>query len=191
LTKNTKVLSETGEVVPPMSGIASRAKIIDDMPFSEADPGDRSMMGANQYMKSRNVEKSVVALMTYKGYTFEDGAVVSEKFAKEQGEIVNGYDEEGNIKPLQIGDKISDMHGNKATISYIANEEDDVFKENPSLDVIMNPHSIPSRMNTGVPLEMLDNGASLEIKHNGERIADAGLLNVVITDITAEDKTKT
>lgn len=191
LTKNTKVLSKTGEVVPPMSGIASRAKIIDDMPFSEADPGDRSMMGANQYMKSRNVEKSVVALMTYKGYTFEDGAVVSERFAEKQGEIVNGYDEEGNIKPLQIGDKISDMHGNKATISYIANKEDDVFKENPSLDVIMNPHSIPSRMNTGVPLEMVDNGVELEIKHNGEKVANAGLLNVVITDITAEDKTKT
>lgn len=191
LTKNSKVLSTTGEIVPPTSGIAARSRIIDDMPFSEADPGDRSMMGANQYMKSRNVEKSVVALMTYKGYTFEDGAVISERFAEQQGEIVNGYDDEGNIKPLQIGDKISDMHGNKATISYIASEEDDVFKENPSLDVIMNPHSIPSRMNTGVPLEMIDNGVSLDIKHNGEKVADAGLLNVVITDITAEDKTKT
>src|SRR5699024_10278564 len=191
LTKNTKVLSETGEVVPPMSGIASRAKIIDDMPFSEADPGDRSMMGANQYMKSRNVEKSVVALMTYKGYTFEDGAVVSEKFAKEQGEIVNDYDEEGNIKPLQVGDKISDLHGNKATISYIANEEEDIFQENPHLDVIMNHHAIPSRMNTGVALEMLDNGVSFSVNNNGKSVAQAGYLNVVITDITAQDKTKT
>lgn len=190
LTKGTQVLETTGEIIPSMQGIAGRARIIDDMPFSEADPGDRSMMGANQYMKSRNVQKANVALMTYKGYTFEDGAVVSEKFAKEQGEIVNGYDEEGNVKPLQIGDKISDMHGNKATISYIASSEDDVFKENPSLDVIMNPHSIPSRMNTGVPLEMQDNGVSIEIKHNNETIAEAGVLNVVITDITAEDKTK-
>lgn len=190
LTKGTQVLDTTGEIVPSMEGITGRARIIDDMPFSEADPGDRSMMGANQYMKSRNVEKSVVALMTYKGYTFEDGAVVSEKFAEQQGEIVNGYDEDGNVKPLQIGDKISDMHGNKATISYIASSEDDVFKENPSLDVIMNPHSIPSRMNTGVPLEMIDNGVSLEIKHKGQKVADAGLLNVVITDITAKDKTK-
>lgn len=191
LTKNSKVLSTTGEIVPSSFGLASRSKIIDDMPFSEADPGDRSMMGANQYMKSRNVQKSVVALMTYKGYTFEDGAVISGRFAEQQGEIVNGYDDEGNIQPLQIGDKISDMHGNKATISYIASSEDDVFKENPSLDVIMNPHSIPSRMNTGVPLEMMDNGVSLEIKHNGEKVADAGLLNVVVTDITAKDKTKT
>lgn len=190
LTKGTQVLDTTGEIVPSMEGITGRARIIDDMPFSEADPGDRSMMGSNQYMKSRNVEKSVVALMTYKGYTFEDGAVISENFAEKQGEIVNGYDDEGNIKPLQIGDKISDMHGNKATISYIASSEDDVFKDNPSLDVIMNPHSIPSRMNTGVPLEMIDNGLSLDIKHNGEKIADAGLLNVVITDITADDKTK-
>lgn len=190
LTKGTQVLETTGEIVPSMQGISGRAKIIDDMPFSEADPGDRSMMGANQYMKSRNVQKAQVALMTYKGYTFEDGAVVSEKFAREQGEIVNGYDEDGNIKPLQVGDKISDMHGNKATISYIASNEDDVFKENPDLDVIMNPHSIPSRMNTGVPLEMQDNGFSVEVKHNNKAIAEAGVLNVVITDITAEDKTK-
>src|SRR5699024_5314707 len=191
LTKNTKVLSETGEVVPPMSGIASRAKIIDDMPFTEADLGNGSMMCADKYMKSRNVEKSVVAFMNYKSYTFEDGVVDSEKFAKEQGEIVNDYDEEGNIKPLQVGDKISDLHGNKATISSIANEEEDIFKENPHLDVLMNPHSIPSRMNTGVALEMLYNGVSFSINYNGKSVAQACYLNVVITDITTQDKTKT
>lgn len=190
LNKNTKILKNTGEVVPSLDKDIARATIIDEMPFTEADPGDRSMMGANQFMKSRNVSQSVVALMTYKGYTFEDGAVISKRFAEQQGEIVNGLDDEGNVIPLQVGDKISDLHGNKATISYIANENDDVFKENPTLDVIMNPHSIPSRMNTGVALELEAGGLVTPITFNGERVADAGLLNVVITDITAKGKTK-
>lgn len=109
------------------------ALIKDDLPFTEGDPGDRSMMAGNQYMKSRNVEQANVAYITYKGYTFEDGSVVSEKFAREQGAIVNGYDDEGNPIPLEVGDKISDLHGNKSTISYIATEQDDVFRENPNL----------------------------------------------------------
>ncbi len=189
LNQNTKIL-KSGEIVSSIDKDIGRASIIDEMPFTEADPGDRSMMGANQFMKSRNVDKAFVALMTYKGYTFEDGAVISEKFAQKQGEIVNGLDDEGNIIPLQVGDKISDLHGNKATISYIANKDDDVFKENPTLDVIMNPHSIPSRMNTGVALELEDSGLVSPITYNGSKVADAGVLNVVITDITAENKTK-
>ncbi|WP_341775915.1 hypothetical protein [Staphylococcus hyicus] len=190
LNKDSIVL-ETGEVVQSQLGVSGHAKVVDDLPFTEADPGDRSMMAGNQYMKSRNVQKTTVALMTYKGYTFEDGAVISEEFAKEQGAIVNGYDENGEIIPLEVGDKISDMHGNKATVSYVASREDDVFKENPDLHVIMNPHSIPSRMNTGVVHEMLNNGQVVNIKHNGEIVAEAGQLNVVITDITARNKTKT
>lgn len=191
LNKGTNILNKTGEVVPSLNADIARARILDDMPFNEADPGDRSMMGSNQYMKSRNVSKSRVALMTYKGYTFEDGAVISESFALEQGAIVNGLDEQGEPIPLEIGDKISDLHGNKATISYVAKPEDDVFKENPELDVIMNPHSIPSRMNTGVALEMKHNGIVKPIIHEGKDIGESGELNVVITDITAKQKTKT
>lgn len=188
--KDNKVLS-TGEVVPSQDGIVGSALIKDDLPFTEGDPGDRSMMAGNQYMKARHVEEANVAYITYKGYTFEDGSVVSEKFAKAQGSIVNGYDENGEPIPLEVGDKISDLHGNKSTISYIAKPDDDVFKENPDLDVIMNPHSVPSRLNTGLVLEMQYSGEEQSIFHNGERIASAAPLNIVITDITARDKTQT
>lgn len=191
LNEDTNILNKTGEVIPGLNPDISRARILDDMPFNEADPGDRSMMGSNQFMKSRNVSKSRVALMTYKGYTFEDGAVISERFALEQGEIVNGLDGQGEPIPLEIGDKISDLHGNKATISYVAKSEDEVFNENPELDVIMNPHSIPSRMNTGVALEMKNNGVIEPIIHEGREIGESGELSVVITDITAKQKTKT
>lgn len=188
--KGNQVLN-TGEVVQNKDGVVGSALIKDDLPYTEGDPGDRSMMAGNQYMKARNVGQANVTYITYKGYTFEDGSVISEKFAREQGAIVNGYDSEGNPIPLEIGDKISDLHGNKSTISYIASEQDDVFKENPNLDVIMNPHSVPSRLNTGLVLEMQNSGQEQEIYHNGERIASSAPLNIVITDITARDKTKT
>ncbi|EHT3670506.1 hypothetical protein KXP69_002277 [Staphylococcus pseudintermedius] len=188
--KGSKVLS-TGEVVVSNEGINGSTFVKDSLPFTEADPADRSMMAGNQYMKARHVSKANVAYITYKGYTFEDGSVVSKKFAKEQGAIVNGYDDNGEPIPLEIGDKISDLHGNKSTISYIASENDAVFKENPNLDVIMNPHSVPSRLNTGLVLEMQSSGEEQNIYHEGERIASAAPLNIVITDITARDKTQT
>lgn len=190
LTKQARVL-QTGEIVTSSHSDIDRANIIDDIPFSFGDPGDRSMMASNQAIKARNISASRVALMTYKGYTFEDGSVVSERFAREQGEIVNGLDENGVPIPLQVGDKISDLHGNKSTISYIASSQDDVFKENPDLDVIMNPFSVSSRKNTGLLLEMKHDNDMYPVMFNGEQVAESGMLSVVITDITARQKTKT
>lgn len=190
LTKQAKVL-DTGEIVTSSHSDIDRANIIDDIPFSFGDPGDRSMMASNQAIKARNISPQRVALMTYKGYTFEDGSVVSERFAYEQGEVVNGLDEEGYPIPLQVGDKISDLHGNKSTISYIAKPEDDVFKENPELDVIMNPFSVSSRKNTGLLLEMKHDNDMQPVMHNDKQVGESGMLNVVITDITARQKTQT
>lgn len=189
-------VNKDGSLDVPENNYDKRAPIYNDLPYTWGDPSDRAMMGANQVIKSRNVSKCYVALMTYKGYTFEDDCVVSENYAKEQGAIVNGYDENGKPIPLQPGDKVSDKHGNKAIIGYIGSpEKDEFFRQNPDIDVIMNPHSIPSRMNTGVVLEMqhhAKNGEPMkEVMFNGSSIVNAGVLNVVVTDITAKSKTHT
>ena len=160
----------------------SRSDVFDHLPHSEADPEDRSSMAANQYLKAREVvDKTNVALMTYKGYTFEDGCVVTDKYAKEHD--------------LKIGDKLSDCHGNKTTISYIADpkqEEDNFFKENPDLDIVWNPHSVPTRFNTGVVMEMQDDPDHIKsLYHNGKKVGEMGHLSVIVTNITAENKTHT
>ena len=55
---------------------------------------------------------------------------------------------------IQPGDKLSGRHGNKGVASIIVPEEDMPFDEfGNSVDVILNPLGVPSRMNVGQILE--------------------------------------
>lgn len=57
---------------------------------------------------------------------------------------------------FQIGDKISGRHGNKGIISKVFSTYDMPYLPNgSSLDVILNPLGVPSRMNVGQILECL------------------------------------
>lgn len=184
-----KFLVEGSQVLPdgkviPAEDISARAPVYSEMYATEADPSDRAMMAGSQNLRARDIIQTGVSLMNYKGHTIEDGSVISQAFAEE-------FAARTGQPPLKVGDKISDNHGNKSTISYIATPETDpLFAENPDLKVIMNPYSVTGRKNMGVPLEMRDSGNVKDIMLNGEKIAEMGGLNVIVTDITADSKTK-
>jgi len=57
-------------------------------------------------------------------------------------------------RKLQAGDKMAGRHGNKGVVSIIAPEEDMPFLEDgTSVDIVLNPLGVPSRMNVGQVLE--------------------------------------
>jgi len=57
-------------------------------------------------------------------------------------------------RKISAGDKLAGRHGNKGVISVILPEEDMPYlKDGTSVDIILNPLSVPSRMNIGQILE--------------------------------------
>jgi len=92
----------------------------------------------------------------------ETGIVVDVRvFTRENGDELNpGVNKMVRVyiatkRKIQVGDKMSGRHGNKGVISRILPEEDMPFLEDGrSLQVMLNPLGVPSRMNVGQVLEV-------------------------------------
>ena len=57
-------------------------------------------------------------------------------------------------RKLQVGDKMAGRHGNKGVVSTIVPEEDMPYMgDGTSIEIILNPLGVPSRMNVGQILE--------------------------------------
>ncbi|NOZ43728.1 MAG: hypothetical protein GXP45_00895 [bacterium] len=55
-----------------------------------------------------------------------------------------------STRKIEIGDKLAGKHGNKGIVSIVVPEEDMPFTEDgQSLDIILNPLGVISRMNIG------------------------------------------
>src|SRR5208282_2653050 len=79
-------------------------------------------------------------------------------------------------RKLQPGDKMAGRHGNKGVISKIVPVEDMPYLEDgSSVDIVLNPLGVPSRMNVGQILETHLGWACAEIgKKLGELLAEQG-----------------
>ncbi len=57
-------------------------------------------------------------------------------------------------RKLQVGDKMAGRHGNKGVVSKIVPEADMPYlPDGQSIEIILNPLGVPSRMNMGQLLE--------------------------------------
>lgn len=91
----------------------------------------------------------------------EHGKVVGVKiFSRDQGDKLSSgviktiQVNVANLRKVQVGDKMAGRHGNKGVISRIVPQEDMPFLEDgTSIDIILSPLGVPSRMNIGQILE--------------------------------------
>jgi DNA-directed RNA polymerase subunit beta len=73
-------------------------------------------------------------------------------------------------RKLSVGDKMAGRHGNKGVLSRILPEEDmPFFKDGSTVDIILNPLGVPSRMNVG---QILETHLGWAAKGIGEKIGE-------------------
>jgi DNA-directed RNA polymerase subunit beta len=81
-------------------------------------------------------------------------------------------------RKLSVGDKMAGRHGNKGVVSRLLPEEDmPYFEDGTTVDIVLNPLGVPSRMNVGQVLEVhlgfaaKKLGAQLELLARQEAVA--------------------
>lgn len=199
LVDGTEV-DDFGEITPAEPDAKVKLLELDYFKNFGTNAWDREQMAANQLLDAVGVnENARVALMNAGGWTYDDGAMVSKAFAERN--MVPGHD--GNMRPLHVGDKISDFGGNKATISIVVDADMDeetakakdlenevaLVRDN-DLDVVMSSYSVLTRDNAGVVRELQDSDDIRDIKSpvTGEVVAQSGELNVIITNMLVDEK---
>ena len=201
------------------------------MSFMNAMNQSSTAMGRDTNPDGKKIEPIGVGMahMSLGGYTQDDAFVVSKEFA--ESNMIRGKD--GELRPLEIGDKICDHSGNKGVISFVADKNADmsyydpepiaegmspeeckfiekrndekeqqrrvieVFKENPTLDVIGAPYTAPSRFNGGTARELIDSqgkakevGMPTDLVVNGKIYEGSiGYARIIVTDMPVDEKT--
>lgn len=169
-------------------------KYMDFVPFDR-----RQMTFGNLIRAACVTEGTKTAQMTFGGWTFDDGYVVSKKFAENYK--ILGTD--GNMRSLVKGDKISDMNGNKGVISLVVDPDMDPdeakkqglekpvawFKANPELEVVGAPFAAPSRFNAGSARELMEHPENL-IGPDGQVFEGCmGSTHYIVTHMSVDEKT--
>ncbi|MFH1838290.1 MAG: DNA-directed RNA polymerase subunit beta [Candidatus Kuenenbacteria bacterium] len=91
----------------------------------------------------------------------EHGKIINIKiFSREQGDKLQAgviktiQISVANLRRIQVGDKMAGRHGNKGVISRVVSIEDMPYlKDGTSIDIVLNPLGVVSRMNLGQILE--------------------------------------
>lgn len=78
-------------------------------------------------------------------------------------------------RKLAVGDKMAGRHGNKGVVSRLLPEEDmPFFADGTTVDLVLNPLGVPSRMNVGQVLECHLGYAAKKLGEQLEKMAKAG-----------------
>jgi hypothetical protein len=205
LTEDATVSPE-GRIIPgdPATTSGARAPLMNrpELATLRFDPFDRQQMTASTLMQSSKITPATgTAMMTFGGWTADDPIVISREFA--QANQIRGAGNE--LRDLVVGDKLSDLHGNKGVVSLVVDRgmrpedagrqhvEQEVawFRANPDLQVVMSPFSLISRRNAGSARELMADGAKdLTVPGGGVRPGSLGSMRFIVTHMAVDEKTK-
>lgn len=128
------------------------------------------------------------------GYKYEDKSLVYK--SNEQAIVTNVYKLRGPsgamfvrvklrlYRPLGIGDKMSSRSGNKCIVAHIEPTSNLPYDEDGMTpDIIINPHSIPSRMIIGMIIETL---YGIKCQHEGTITDGTSFNKIDITELMSE-----
>lgn len=207
-------VDENGRIAPGAEDDRTPLMKHPDAASMRFNPFDRQQMTASNLMNAAAVTPPVgTAMMTFGGWTADDPMVISERFAGEHQ--IRGAD--GELRDLVVGDKLSDLHGNKGVISLIIDPENkreaeialseaqtpaerssadnmlrahEVFSSNPDLDVVMSPFSAVSRYNGGSARELMEDSEDLLVPGQGPKQGGLGHMRFIVTHMAVDSKTR-
>ena len=111
----------------------------------------------------------------------EDGIVDEERVVKQVRVFV------AEKKNLSVGDKLAGRHGNKGVVSRILPDCDMPFlPDGRSVDIVLNPLGVPSRMNLGQLFETVLGGACSELGMHVKTPVFDGCLESQIDELLAK-----
>ena len=187
-------LSELPTAESPLT-IAHPETKLDEQSRNAATAQHVSRLGAEESLRTAKM-----AYTTSGGFGIGDGFVVSKEFADNAHLHLKG----GASRGLIVGDKISDMHGDKGLIVAIVDPEDPnpdmkhlkaIFEGNPDLEVIAPFGTLLSRGTGGVGVEMQNNyiGQLNDVEVDGETIhlsnVSVSEMGLILSDMNATYKT--
>lgn len=193
--RDGKIIKSTkdGDRTPLMANLVCK-----EMEF---DPFDRQCMTLSNLLHASAVTGPArVSQTLFEGWNQEDGIIISKAFA--EGHQIR--DLSGEMRPLVVGDKLSDFHGNKGVVGLVVDPEMDeeeaarlkltnqvaFFKNNPDLDMVMAPFPAVSRYNGGSCRELMQNTGDLKLNDGSVVPGGTGTMRVIITDKSADAKTR-
>lgn len=202
----TRYLVESAEVQP--DGSIKRGDLDDKTPLCKhsvmkwADyvPFDRRQMVFNNAIKAQRItDKVKTAQMTFGGWNFDDGFIVTKQFAETYK--VRGKNDK--LRDIIVGDKILDKNGNKGVISLVIDPDMSMeearekglenvlswVKANPDVQVYGAPYPAVSRFNGGTARELMENTSDLIGPDGNVHKGCVGEAEFIVTHMTVDEKT--
>ena len=133
---------------------------------------DYTSINSNKWTTDKDLNDNIKTLLHNYQFKFNDllGVYKRKKYALTIGdELPAGIIQLAKIyiakkRKLKVGDKMAGRHGNKGIVARIVRDEDMPFLEDGStVDIVLNPLGVPSRMNLGQIYETVLGWAGLKL----------------------------